>query len=133
MKLIVNDFEDMSNNIVKSIASLGNLSEVNSIYNLYILNGRRLPIYVRKLTWSENFYFKIDKICEEENPFIISGVFNIYAYGNRFKGKGIYDSFNINADSKEFILYSNFNIIPNNDFGSDYDITPIDDGDIPFW
>jgi len=138
MKDIVNDFEDMSNNIVKSISCLGSLEEVNSIYNLYIENGRKLPIYVRKLNWSQNFYFKIEKIGEKKK-FFIGESFQICAYGSRFKGKGIHDSFDIDADSKEFILYKNFNFIPentydihNNAFGSNYDITPIDDGDIPF-
>ena len=127
IKCIISDFDDMSNNIVESITGSNKVEELNSIYNLYIQNGRELPIYVQKLTWSRNFYFRVDKIEKDKSEFI-DECFMIVAYGQRLSGKNYYDTFEVSADQKQFKSYKNINFIVEK---AD-DITPIQDGDIPF-
>jgi len=101
-KFIVNKFDDISNNIIESITGYNNLEETDTIYNLYIEKGRNLPLDVRRISWTDDFYFKVDKIVQtflEEKLCLI-------AYGKRFKDNGFYDTFEISADLKQFKLYT---------------------------
>ena len=122
VKLVLVEF----NNIAKNFPALSNKQnfepEIDTIYNLYTRNNKKLPIYVRRTTWSENFYFKVNSIEEDSS----NGFSVLTAHGIRFKVNDSYDNFHISAHLEEFKLY-NFQ-------GTDIavDMALIDDGDISF-
>ncbi|GEM_PF-2419404 len=117
IELLVNNFDDMSNNLVESINGYNNSGKTDTIYNLYSENGRNLPIDVKRISWTEDFHFKVDKIDKS----ISEESFSLMAYGKRFIGNSYYDTVKISADLKQFKLVNSLDFIPIED-----------EGDIPF-
>ena len=72
-----------------------------------------MPIDVRRISWTGDFYFKVDKIDQS----IFEESLSLMAYGKRFRGNSYYDSFKSSADLKQFKLNNSFDFIPANDDG----------------
>ncbi|MCB2293635.1 hypothetical protein LGK95_08875 [Clostridium algoriphilum] len=113
-QFLINKFDDISNNLVESITRYNTLGETDTIYNLYIAKGRNLPIDVKRISWTGDFYFKVERIGQR----LVGEHFSLIAYGKRLKDKSYYDTFEIGTDLKQFKLYN--------------DLTPtsIEEGDI---
>lgn len=120
IQFMFNEFDNITNGAIEAINRNDYLYAVDTIYNLYVNNGRSLPLYVRRKTWTGNFYFRVDTIERDDGH-----NFGLTAYGVRFKDDIFYDQFYISADLKQFEIQPM-------EFVSNIDITPIDDGDIPF-
>lgn len=105
VNFMVNKFEAMANNFYEARDSYNYPNQIDTIYNLYIANRKKLPMDVRKTDWSSNFYFTIEKI---EQPIFVKNS-RLIAYGKRFQDHRYYDNYRCNANLDEFVLYN-----PNN-------------------
>lgn len=90
--------KELSNSQRDAVQDNKNITDCDTIYNLYVANSRKLPMNIKIESWTENYDFTVETIEATNSTEILS----LTAFGKRYIDGKFKDDFSISADLKQF-------------------------------